>query len=508
MRVHRQRETESEIDGRAPARDRHRARHQSRERERARVVDFHRDAPAIGRERAHDSLERAARGAHARDADVTADAGAADVSAARVCALARRPRIQTRARDAEARPSPHRATRRREREMGIKGLTALLSENAPGAMREQKFDSYLDRRVAVDASMHIYQFLIAIGRTGESTLTNEAGEVTSHLQGMLTRTARMLEAGIKPVYVFDGKPPQMKGGELAKRKDKREEAEAALKAAREAGDQEEIERQSKRTVRVSKEQSQEVMKLATLLGIPVFEAPCEAEASCAALCKAGLVWAVATEDMDTLTFAAPRVARNLMAPKSAEKPVLEFDYEKVLAGLELTADQFIDLCILCGCDYCDTIRGIGPKTALKLIKEHGSIENILEAIDTEKYAPPKDWEFAGARDLFKNPEVMDINGIKLAWKAPDEEGLVEFLVKEKSFQEERVRSVCAKIRKARQGAASQNRLESFFGPPKIISSTIGKRKVEETKGKNGKAGLANKKSKGVSGYKSGKSSIA
>tara|TARA_B100001741_G_C16442625_1_gene546390 strand:+ start:17 stop:970 length:954 start_codon:yes stop_codon:yes gene_type:complete len=316
----------------------------------------------------------------------------------------------------------------------------------------------------------------------------------------------MLEAGIKPIYVFDGKPPTMKGGELAKRKDKREEAEAALKAAREAGDQAEIEKLAKRTVRVSKEHSKEVMRLATLLGVPVYEAPCEAEASCAALCKAGLVWAVATEDMDTLTFAAPRMARNLMAPKSAEKPVLEFDYEKVLAGLGLTADEFIDLCILCGCDYTDTIRGIGPKTALKLVKEHKTIENILEAIDTEKHQPPKDWNFQGARELFKNPEVMDTNGIKLAWKAPDEEGLVKFLVEEKQFNEDRVRGVCARVKKARTGKASQNRLESFFGPPKIISSTIGKRKVEETKGKNGKgkAGLANKKSKGVSGYKKSK----
>ena len=134
--------------------------------------------------------------------------------------------------------------------MGIKGLTQLLQDNAPGAMREQKFDSYLDRRVAVDASMHIYQFMIAVGREGERQLTSEAGEVTSHLVGMMNRTARMLEAGIKPIYVFDGKPPTMKGGELAKRKDKREEAEAALKAAREAGDQAEIEKLAKRTVRV------------------------------------------------------------------------------------------------------------------------------------------------------------------------------------------------------------------------------------------------------------------
>ena len=200
--------------------------------------------------------------------------------------------------------------------MGIKGLTKLLSDHASGCMREQKFEGYLDRKVAIDASMHIYQFMMVVGRQGSETLTNDAGEVTSHLQGMFMRTCRMLEAGIKPVYVFDGKPPTMKGGELAKRKDKREAAEAELQKAKDAGDAEMIEKMSKRTVRVSKEQSQEVMKLAQLMGLPVFEAPCEAEATCAALCKAGLAYAAASEDMDTLCFSCPKLARNLMAPAS------------------------------------------------------------------------------------------------------------------------------------------------------------------------------------------------
>jgi len=187
--------------------------------------------------------------------------------------------------------------------MGIKGLTKLLSDHAPGCMREQKFEGYLDRKVAIDASMHIYQFMMVVGRQGDQQLTNDAGEVTSHLQGMFMRTCRMLEAGIKPVYVFDGKPPTMKGGELAKRKDKRDQAEVDLAKAKESGDAEMIEKMSKRTVRVSREQSQEVMRLARLLGLPVLEAPCEAEATCAALCSAGLVYAAASEDMDTLCFA-------------------------------------------------------------------------------------------------------------------------------------------------------------------------------------------------------------
>ena len=380
--------------------------------------------------------------------------------------------------------------------MGIKGLTKLLSDHAPGCMREQKFEGYLDRKVAIDASMHIYQFMMVIGRSGDQTLTNEAGEVTSHLQGMFMRTCRMLEAGIEPVYVFDGKPPTMKGGELAKRKDKREAAEAELEKAKEAGDQEMIEKMSKRTVRVSKEQSMEVMKLARLMGLPVFEAPCEAEASCAALCKAGLVYAAASEDMDTLCFSCPKLARNLMAPASQGKPILEFDFDKCLQELDLTWDQFIDVCIMCGCDYCDSIKGIGPVKALQLIKKHGSIEEMLKDLDKEKYPVPEDWPFAEARELFKNPEVVQTEGLDLKWTAPDEEGVVAFLVGEKSFNEDRVRNTLKKLKAAR-GKSSQNRLETFFGAAVIKSSTVGKRKEPE-KGKGGKNGsVGGKKSKGV-----------
>ena len=380
--------------------------------------------------------------------------------------------------------------------MGIKGLTKLLSDQAPGCMRETKFEGHLDRKVAIDASMHIYQFMMVVGRQGDQQLTNDAGEVTSHLQGMFMRTCRMLEAGIKPVYVFDGKPPTMKGGELAKRKDKREQAEADLAKAKEAGDAEMIEKMSKRTVRVSREQSQEVMQLARLMGLPVFEAPCEAEASCAALCEAGLVYAAASEDMDTLCFSCPKLARNLMAPASQGKPILEFDFERCLKELELTWDQFIDVCIMCGCDYCDSIKGIGPVKALQLIKKHGCIEKLLEDLDKEKYVVPEDWPFDEARKLFKNPDVVDTNGMELKFTAPDEEGVVDFLVKQKQFSEDRVRNALKKL-KAAKGKSSQNRLETFFGAATVKSSTVGKRKEPEKGGKNGKKQAGGKKSKGV-----------
>ncbi|KAL3749870.1 hypothetical protein ACJRO7_010919 [Eucalyptus globulus] len=146
-------------------------------------------------------------------------------------------------------------------------------------------------------------------------LTNEAGEVTSHLQGMLYRTIRLLEAGIKPVYVFHGQPPDLKKQELAKRNfSKRADASEQLAVA----------------IAVTQQHNEDCKRLLRLIGVPVVEATSEAEAQCAALCKAGKIYAVASEDMDSLTFGAPIFLRHLMDSSSRKVPVMEFEISKVL----------------------------------------------------------------------------------------------------------------------------------------------------------------------------------
>lgn len=130
--------------------------------------------------------------------------------------------------------------------------------------------------------MCLYQFLIAVRAEG-AQLTSVDGETTSHLMGTFYRTIRLVENGIKPVYVFDGKPPQMKSGELNKRQERREEAQKSLDKATEAGDKVEIDKFNRRLVKVTKEHAEEAKQLLTLMGIPYVEAPCEAEAQCAAL---------------------------------------------------------------------------------------------------------------------------------------------------------------------------------------------------------------------------------
>ncbi|XP_017923383.1 flap endonuclease 1 [Manacus vitellinus] len=362
--------------------------------------------------------------------------------------------------------------------MGIHGLAKLIADVAPGAIRENDIKSYFGRKVAIDASMSIYQFLIAV-RQGADVLHNDDGDTTSHLMGMFYRTIRMVENGIKPVYVFDGKPPQLKSGELAKRTERRAEAEKHLQEAQEAGEEENVEKYSKRLVKVTPQHTQECKKLLELMGIPYVEAPGEAEASCAALVKAGKVYAAATEDMDCLTFGSPVLMRHLTASETKKLPIQEFHLNRVLQDMQLTWEQFVDLCILLGCDYCASIRGIGPKRAVELIREHKSIERIVRQLDTKKYPLPENWPHREAQKLFLEPEVVDPNTVELKWSEPDEERLVQFMCEEKQFSEERIRNGVRRLSKSRQGS-TQGRLDDFF---KVTGSiTSAKRKEPESKG--------------------------
>merc|ERR1719226_349471 len=243
-----------------------------------------------------------------------------------------------------------------------------------------------------------------------NNLTNEDGKVTSHIIGMLTRTLKLMEAGIKPVYVFDGKPPELKLGELAQRRAKREEAEKNLAEAQEKGDEEQIQKNTKMTTRVTKEQNEETKTLLRLMGVPIVDAPSEAEATCAALCRDGKVYAAATEDADCLTFGTKVLIRNLMAAESQKKQILEVTLERALEQLNVTMDQFIDFCILSGCDYCDTLKGVGPSTAIKLLIQHGTLEKVIEALGPEKV--PQNFDYQAAREFFKECEAVDTAAVE------------------------------------------------------------------------------------------------
>ncbi|KAG5720045.1 Flap endonuclease 1 [Termitomyces sp. T112] len=427
--------------------------------------------------------------------------------------------------------------------MGIKGLTGLISELAPAAIREHDIKTLFGRKVAIDASMSIYQFLIAVRQKDGELLTNDAGETTSHLMGFFYRTIRIVENGIKPAYVFDGKPPEMKKGVLSKRFERREEAKEEGEEAKETGTAEDIDRFSRRTVKVTKEHNEECRKLLKLMGIPVIVAPSEAEAQCAELARGGKVYAAGSEDMDTLTFSAPILFRHLTFSEAKKQPISEINLQAALDGLAMDMSQFIDLCILLGCDYLEPIKGIGPKTALKLIREYKDLKGVVAHLrekeaekaavaksedeseaepaptsdveqpddsEGEEEAPkpkpkrksakgkgkgkgkggvriPEDWPWEQAKELFLKPDVLSADQVELEWKNPDIEGLVQFLVTEKGFSEERVRKGAEKLQKF-LNSKQQGRLDGFF-------SVKPKEKTDPKKDTKGKADAKGKGTK-------------
>lgn len=186
--------------------------------------------------------------------------------------------------------------------------------------------------------MSIYSFLIAV-RSDGNQLMSEDGSTTSHLMGLFYRTLRMVDNGIKPLYVFDGAPPKLKSGELAKRFQRKQEATEDLEEAKETGTAEDVEKFSRRTVRVTREHNAECQQLLKLMGIPYIVAPTEAEAQCAVLARAGKVYAAASEDMDTLCFDTPILIRHLTFSEQRKLPIQEVHLDKVMEGLGMEKKQ-------------------------------------------------------------------------------------------------------------------------------------------------------------------------
>ena len=365
--------------------------------------------------------------------------------------------------------------------MGIKGLFPFLREKAPAAIKERSLKDYLGRTLAIDASMSLYHFLSAI-RTGPDAqnLTNSNNEATSHLQGFATRVLRLLEAGAKPVFVFDGKPPQLKAKELAQRREAKAKAEeeVAEKRADDQASPEEVRKAASAATRVTRKHNDDVKRLLRLMGAPVVEAEGEAEAFCCALVHAGTCDYVVTDDTDATTFASyyaqntPRIVKNLFDTEGArlkeKRPAYEIDVATVLSSLQLSREAYVDFCVLCGCDYAQKLRGVGPKTALKLIVTHKTLERavFVERPGVATKAPkgkvlaPEGWDFAAARRVFSTEILKGDPRVSVGFGEPDYEGFRAFLVDANGFSAERVEAMVKRLRKVRS-KKPQRRIDDF-----------------------------------------------
>jgi len=304
--------------------------------------------------------------------------------------------------------------------MGIKNLLKFLN-NYPGLIQDSGIDNYKGKKIAIDISILLYQVVIAIRNSG-TDLTNKQGEITSHILGLFNKTIVLIKRGIIPIYVFDGVPPDIKKKTLDTRKQIRKRA---LKKLNTAETKEDKIKYFKRTVSISKKQMNECRDLLDLMGIPYVDAPEEADSQCAYLARMGFVDGVLTEDMDILTFGSPLIVRNLASQK---KQINHISLQKILTTLNFTHEQFIDFCILLGCDYCDGMSDIKPKIIYEVYSKHHNINDTIEEFKESNYNVPKIFNYKIAKKYFQTAEVCKVSHKDLEILKPRQAELTNLLV--------------------------------------------------------------------------------
>ncbi|UCE29147.1 MAG: flap endonuclease-1 [Candidatus Bathyarchaeota archaeon] len=323
------------------------------------------------------------------------------------------------------------------------------------------------KSLAVDANNMLYQFLSLIRTPDGTPLKDSSGRTTSHLLGLMFRSTRLIhDYHINLVFVFDGKPPLLKEREIAKRRKLREKATKEWKKALETTDYATAFSKAVMTSRLTKPLVDDAKRLLRLLGIPFLQAPSEAEAQASYMTMRGDVWASSSRDYDSLLFGAPRLVRYLtisgkefLPSKGVSRPLKPelVDLRKLLFHHKLTREKLIDLAILIGTDFNDGVKGIGTKTALKLVKKYGNIEHLPSSIRSKVSE-----HYDEVRRIFLRPNVTSDYTVR--YGKLHREKLHHFLCDERDISEMRVEIVAQRMKEF-HSARTQTGLEKWVHMP-------------------------------------------
>ena len=266
------------------------------------------------------------------------------------------------------------------------------------ALADVAWDDLAGSVVAVDAHNWLYKYLTTTVKwTRDEVYTTADGTEVANLVGVVQGLPKFFEHDLTPVFVFDGAVTELKSDEIESRREAREKREERLEAARERGDELEVARLDAHTQRLTDVIQETTRDLLDLLDVPYVEAPAEGEAQAAHMAATGDVDYAGTEDYDALLFGAPLTLRQLTSKGNPEL----MDLDATLAEHDISREQLVDAAILCGTDFNDGIAGVGPKTALKDVREHGDLHGVLEARgETIEQAER-------LRQLFLDPDVTD-----------------------------------------------------------------------------------------------------
>ncbi|MCC7569544.1 MAG: flap endonuclease-1 [Candidatus Methanofastidiosa archaeon] len=309
--------------------------------------------------------------------------------------------------------------------------------------------------LSVDALNALYQFLAIIRQQGGEVLKDSKGRTTSHLSGLFYRTVNLVELGIRPLYIYDGRPPEQKLATLRGRKKHKDTAQQRAVRAKVEGRTEDYAKYASQSLTFTTEMLAESKDLLALMGIPFFDAPAEGEAQAAHLCATDpRIYAVASQDYDALLFGAPLLARNVtisgrrkLPGRSVYREVSPelLDLSFVLGELGITREQLVEVALLVGTDYNDGVKGLGPKKALEAVRS-GTFDDY--GVDPS------------LRDLFLAPAVSD--SVRYAFSLPDASELRRFLCTEHDFSKMRVERAVERLTKGMEGLLRQETLDQWF----------------------------------------------
>jgi flap endonuclease-1 len=324
-------------------------------------------------------------------------------------------------------------------------------------------ESFASKVIAIDAYNAIYQFLAIIRGPEGLPLTDSKGKVTSHISGLFYRNINFLSLGIKPVYVFDGKPPSLKSAEIERRKQIKKDATIKFEKALSEGKYEEAKKFAQQTSSMRDEMVEDSKHLLALFGIPFIQAPSEGEATAAHLTITGQAYASASQDFDSLLFGAKKLVRNFTNSGKRKLPnrntTIEIepeiiDLQKNLNELGITREQLVDVGILIGTDFNPNgFERIGPKTALKAIKEYQRLENIPQIQDKLE-----EIDYKQIRQIFLQPKVANVS--KIAFGEINFQAVSNYLTSERNFSLDRVEASLNRLKKAKE--RKSHTLEQWF----------------------------------------------
>jgi len=319
--------------------------------------------------------------------------------------------------------------------------------------KEISIDSLKGKTIIVDGFNALYQFLSTIRQIDGTPLMDSKENITSHLSGVFYRNVNLLCEGVKLIYVFDGDAPALKAKTHKKRKDIRDLAGEKYEQAKSEGDVESMKRYSSQLLRLDEKMIEESKELLKAMGIPVVQAPSEGEAEASFLCRKKNLFAVVSQDYDSLLFGAPRLIQNLTISRKkktfsgyTEVLPVEIELDLVLNELGINLDQLICLGILVGTDYNPKgVPGIGQKKALELVKRFEQPYLIFKEVE-EKVLSLSEEDRFDWREIFELFHSHDVEDVEIEFPKIDEDKIREILVQRHDFSEDRIERQLEKLR--------------------------------------------------------------